>query len=79
MRISASTKWGRVTVEMPDGMTEIERAEVFEDLAGSERAEKRLMGFNDLDMKRSDGSPVPCKSTAFDAETECCLACGKRH
>lgn len=20
-----------------------------------------------------------CKSTAFDAETECCLSCGRRH
>lgn len=79
MKIEASTKWGRIVVDMPDVMTEIERAEVFEDLAGFERAEKKPIGFRDFKMKRSDGSQVPCTSTAFDSETECCLSCGKRH
>lgn len=79
MRIETSTKWGRVTVDMPDTMTEIERAEVFEDLAGFERAEKKPMGFGDFKMKRTDGTDIACASVAFDAETECCLNCGKRH
>ncbi|WP_407473546.1 hypothetical protein [Sulfitobacter sp. PM12] len=79
MRIETSTKWGRVTVDMPDAMTEIERAEVFEDLAGFERAEKKPMGFGDFKMERTDGTAIACASTAFDAETECCLSCGERH
>lgn len=28
---------------------------------------------------RGESDKAPCTSTAFDAETECCLSCGHRH
>ena len=55
MRIEFDTAKGRVRIEMPDGMTSEDRAEIFDDLAGWEGAPKRAYNFGDRRLKKSTG------------------------
>jgi len=43
MRTEASTKWGRVEIEWPEGMTNKERSEVLQDLINFEIGFKTLV------------------------------------
>lgn len=62
MKIEASTQWGRIRMEFPDEMSREERAQVFEEMARMERAERRPLNFGDLRLKKSDGTSVAAKS-----------------